>query len=659
MKTGKQLHSFVCSRAVVALHFAADDKLLLSAGGDDENRIWDLAAGGEAAGRTLPRIKVRAIASSADGAAVTLANHNQVCLCRPAEASQPRCFQTLPNGDCQCRTALSADGRWAASGSVDGTALVHDVGTGKEEQHIAAHPGPVAALALSADGTVLASAGAFDNIMRLWDTRTGKRRDAACAPDAPVTSVAFHPDGRIVATADWKGSVRLWQAATGQEVRCLREQSEYPARCMVFSPDGKLLACGFDDCTIRLWDPTSGVERRVLLPDGELSWVGVLAFAPDSKMLAAAGIGGAVSLWDVASGKFKKRLTSSNSKHASVVEALAFTPDGGTLLVQPHGGHVLFWDVQTGAQKAEIEVGQRINGLALSGDGRVLAVTSETSDGFSLQLVELAIRQTRQRATKQSLRGRTSPVPIEKRIAFGPDSRCFAVAEPSGGVIVHDLRGKGGQHRFDGHRSAISSLAFAPDGGTLATAGTDGTVLLWKLPAAADHAVGRLEARELDTSWTDLASENAAVAYQALTRLADSPTQALELLRNRFRAPVDARRIGRLIRELDADEFGVRQRATNELVVEGKLAERALRRALEDDPSLEVRRRVEKILEHLPKQLIAPAELRALRSLELLEWLGGTEARSLLEPLAQGPREERFTREAQMTLERLRKEGKR
>ena len=88
----------------------------------------------------------------------------------------------------------------------------------------------------------------------------------------------------------------------------------------------------------------------------------------------------------------------------------------------------------------------------------------------------------------------------------------------------------------------------------------------------------------------------------------------------------------------------------------GEDAESSLRRALADKPSLESRRRVERLLERL---VIAPvndpARLRELRAVEVLEHINTVEARRVLAALAKGTPEARLTREAQASLDRLAK----
>src|SRR5204863_9593567 len=94
----------------------------------------------------------------------------------------------------------------------------------------------------------------------------------------------------------------------------------------------------------------------------------------------------------------------------------------------------------------------------------------------------------------------------------------------------------------------------------------------------------------------------------------------------------DAKRLTAYLRDLDSDQFTVREKAKQELEKLGEAAEPALRRVLEAQPSAEVRRQVMQLLDRLG----GPDRLRRSRTLEVLEWIGTAEARKVLEALADG-----------------------
>jgi hypothetical protein len=116
----------------------------------------------------------------------------------------------------------------------------------------------------------------------------------------------------------------------------------------------------------------------------------------------------------------------------------------------------------------------------------------------------------------------------------------------------------------------------------------------------------------------------------------------------------DAERIARLITDLDDDRYAVREKATADLERIVKVAEPALRKALDNRPSLEVQRRIEKILDRLKDRLAWPQErLRLLRTVEILEKIGTPEARRGLEDLARRAADVELKQEAKASLERL------
>src|SRR5262249_52456166 len=117
------------------------------------------------------------------------------------------------------------------------------------------HPGQLAGLCYTGDGTALASAG--DDGVQLWGAGTGQllgqlkvdigRKDRA-------EQLAASPNGALLASPSYDGAVRIWCAAPRKIVK------ELPwayANWLAFSPSGKTLVEG-DRFVLRLWDMGSG-----------------------------------------------------------------------------------------------------------------------------------------------------------------------------------------------------------------------------------------------------------------------------------------------------------------------------------------------------------------------------------------------------------------
>src|SRR5262249_44719540 len=157
--------------------------------------------------------------------------------------------------------------------------------------------------------------------------------------------------------------------------------------------------------------------------------------------------------------------------------------------------------------------------------------------------------------------------------------------------------------RLAGHRNAIRTLAFSPDGKTLASGSSDLTCLVWDVaavtgllkPVAADARPSKSLSREqLQAAWTDLANTDPSKAYRAVSVLRAAPEQAVPFLKSRVRpvAPIaDPKQVARWIADLDDERFEVRQKAQHAIEHLGEPAVPALRRALTDRPPLEMKRR--------------------------------------------------------------------
>lgn len=170
--------------------------------------------------------------------------------------------------------------------------------------------------------------------------------------------------------------------------------------------------------------------------------------------------------------------------------------------------------------------------------------------------------------------------------------------------------------------------------------------------ATASTSAGKPTAKQLQVAWNDLASDDAAKAYRAIWLLARNPKKSVPLLREHLppARALDAemrKQIERWLTDLDSDQDAVRQQANAELEKRVVMTEPMLRKALTNRPSLDQRKRIERVLDRLEHERVTLG-----RALEALEHAHTPESRQLLETLAAGEPEVWLTREAKAALQR-------
>jgi hypothetical protein len=247
-------------------------------------------------------------------------------------------------------------------------------------------------------------------------------------------------------------------------------------------------------------------------------------------------------------------------------------------------------------------------------------------------------------------------------VAFSPNGSLLAAAAPDRSLHLWDVPGGKLRCRLEGHRGDVTRLAFSADGKRLLSGSEDGTALLWDVAEAlrlGTPAPTSEPQRSMDQLWGDLAGADTEKAEAALAALVARPEDAVRLAKRHLRpaAPLPAARLGKLLADLEAEEFTVRDRAEKELERLDELVESALRRALAKATSADLQRRLKKLLERADKLTLDGESLRAVRAVELLERIGSPAARKLLGELAKGAADARLTRDARAALERLGRPG--
>jgi WD40 repeat protein len=184
---------------------------------------------------------------------------------------------------------------------------------------------------------------------------------------------------------------------------------------------------------------------------------------------------------------------------------------------------IRIWDTATGKEKQEIDnksIAESLS-LAFAPDGKTLACAGAWNDSsflpkgavFKIQGIEVTRKEGNaillwNTATGKEVRRFTGLGDKLKSVAFAPDGRTLAAAASDGRIALWDVATGTDRLYIGAHPNGPSAefspapgVVFAPDGKTLASAGTDGTIRLWDTRTAKE--LGQLAA--LDTEFRCLA----------------------------------------------------------------------------------------------------------------------------------------------------------
>jgi WD40 repeat protein len=363
---------------IYAVGFSPDGARAVTGALDDDLRLWRVADGQEIAVMKGHADKVLAVAVARGG---TVASGNISGEIRLWDGRTGAFLRTLARqGTVVGSLSFSPDGKTLLSGiskvSADGNsygAHVFDVASGRELITYREHDNIVLATAISPDGRWAATGGGNNHEIHIWDLTTGKRR--ASADGVPLTlggagrpawAAGFSADGKVIGWGNTdKGTVNLrieplefaLALPLGSDSlgapEPLGETAAKSFRRAVAQQDGWSLSHrkggtrGLDAVLdIKQGERmVASIERGSADGDDHRSY----SFSPDGQTIISGGSWGVISAYDRAGKKLGNFVG-----HESEVWAIAVSPDGNYLVSGSADQTVRLWDVKTRALLATL-----------------------------------------------------------------------------------------------------------------------------------------------------------------------------------------------------------------------------------------------------------------------------------------------------------------
>jgi RNA polymerase sigma factor (sigma-70 family) len=521
--------------------YTPDGKALLTAGMDQNIRLWELPTGKELRRfgfdwRRAPLLgevpPYYAVALSSDGKRVAVAREGALSLWDVATG------MLLHRKPIEGRLLIAfvSDGNALLTvNSSDGSTQLWDVALGKSTRQftkLSTERSVVTSMAVSPDGKYLAwthysGTGAATKIKDLSADRE--------LPEFPIKgdNFTFSADSKTLAWSEPDGSVVLWDLARGKErIRFGRGESHPGAVAM--SADGMLVAV-CHGATVEIWD--GGTGRKLasangpakVFPRGVIARPipGALAFSPDAKVVSASFGGPSIIQFETTSGS---KIARPHGGHQNPVAVLGPSSDSRCVMTYGHGEPLRRWDPATGREIGEVRIpentlctacsadGQRIvaavrnrvimydaagkellqlqgvtreswtnvRSLALSPDGRVLAVRESNRAEVRLwdvttgkDLVTLAQTESSESAFASEQGKAWGLMSVD--LIFSPDGRSIFGADAKRQLVRWDSRSGEAVWTVPlGAEQAVERFAINAGGHTLATLNNDGTVTLYE-----------------------------------------------------------------------------------------------------------------------------------------------------------------------------------
>jgi WD40 repeat protein len=269
---------------------------------------------------------------------------------------------------------LSADNRYALSGSWDATLKLWEVESGKCLRTFKGHADGVSSVSLSADGR-LALSGSRDSTLKLWEVESGKCLRTFEEHASDVESVSLSADGRLVLSGSSDSKLKLWEVNSG---KCLRTFKGHMGDCfsggfhsVCLNADGRLALTGSEwgsrsqDTTLKLWELERGKCLRIF--EGHASTVTSVSLSADGRLALSGSRDKTIKLWEVESGRCLRTFEG----HTDGVKSVCLSADCRFALSGGGDSKLKLWEVNNGKCLHTFEEHMSdVESVSLSADGR-------------------------------------------------------------------------------------------------------------------------------------------------------------------------------------------------------------------------------------------------------------------------------------------------
>ena len=217
------------------------------------------------------------------------------------------------------------------------------------------------------------------------------------------------------------------------------------------------------------------VNIYLLFKDNARSGIkNLVFFSPDGRTLVSTR-GKIIRFWDVVNKTISKTLTG----HTRQILSLAVSPNGKTVVSgssiigeEPQSNALRWWDVETGRMLFSSPNVDLVTALAFSPNGKILACANSLSMSENRNIYLLDSVSGEILSTLPELHGKTIS------LAFSPDGKTLASTGWDRTIRLWDPHTGHHIHTFRGY---VGWLSFLPDGKTLVSGG-DGVIRFWDTP---------------------------------------------------------------------------------------------------------------------------------------------------------------------------------